>query len=44
MKLQRGRETFKMRNRVERWFDILKAKLRCLVGSPHNSSLKSITK
>jgi transposase-like protein len=33
-----------MRNRIERWFDILKAKLRCLLGGPHNSSLKSITR
>ena len=45
MKPRRGRETFKMRNRIERWFGILKAKLRCLLGGfPHNTTLKSITR
>jgi len=34
-----------MRNRIERWFGILKAKLRRLLGGfPHNSSIKSITR
>ncbi|NHV96191.1 MAG: hypothetical protein HA494_00135 [Thaumarchaeota archaeon] len=34
-----------MRNRIERWFGILKAKLRCLLGGfPHNSTLKTITR
>jgi len=44
MKPRRGRETFNIRNRIERWFGILKAKLRRLLGSPHNSSIKSITR
>jgi transposase-like protein len=40
-----GRETFRMRNRIERWFGILKAKLRCLPGGfPHNSTLNTITR
>jgi len=38
-------ETFGMRNRIERWFGILKAKLKCLLGGfPHNSSSNSIAK
>jgi transposase-like protein len=34
-----------MRNRIERWFGILKAKLRCLLGGfPHNTTLNTITR
>jgi transposase-like protein len=34
-----------MRNRIERWFGILKAKLRCLLGAfPHNITLNTITR
>jgi len=33
-----------MRNRIERWFGILKAKLRCLLGGfPHNTTTSITT-
>jgi len=37
-------ETFGMRNRIERWFGILKAKLKTFYNRfPANGSLRSIT-
>jgi transposase-like protein len=45
MKPRRGRETFKMRNRIERWFGILKAKLKTFYNNfPYRSTLDSMAK